>query len=173
MDVNLVYFNPKGDQKSIKLEKDVTLIGRGQDCDLRVPIDMCSRQHCQVELRPGGVVCRDLGSANGTLVNNERINEVTLSPGDKITIGPIVFTLQIDGEPASVAPAEAPAAPPAPPTDTDEELIPSGDVDEQEDDEMLEGISLMGEGEEDDEDPLAALEALVDEDDSDDDDILG
>jgi pSer/pThr/pTyr-binding forkhead associated (FHA) protein len=132
---------------------------------------MCSRQHCQIELRPGGVVCRDLGSANGTLVNNERINEVTPSPGDKITIGPIVFTLQIDGEPVNVAPAETPATPPAPPTDTDEELIPSGDEGEQEDEELLEGIALIGE--DDDEDPLAALEALADEEESDEDDLLG
>lgn len=171
MDVNLVYFNPKGDQKSVKLDKDITLIGRGTDCDLRVPVDMCSRQHCQVEIRQAGVICRDLGSANGTLVNNERINEVTLSPGDKITIGPIVFILQVDGEPASVAPVETAVAPPTPPMSNDEELIPAEpDFEDADEDDALAAISL---DDDDDEDPLAALEALAGEDEDEEDDPLG
>ncbi|NBB96399.1 MAG: FHA domain-containing protein [Planctomycetes bacterium] len=162
MNVTLVFFKPTGEQKTIRIDKETTLIGRGQDCDLRVPIEMCSRQHCQFEVRQGGVVLRDLGSANGTFVNNERVNEVTLSPGDKITIGPVTFTLQVDGQPADIAPPKTPpAAAPATSSEAnvDGSAISSDDTQEADSGE----IGLAAIEDDDDDDPLAALEGLASE----------
>lgn len=168
MDVNLVYFKPTGEKKSIRIDKDTTLVGRGPDCDLRIPIDMCSRQHFQLEIHEAGVIIRDLGSANGTFVNNERVNEVTLSAGDKITLGPIVFTVQIDGMPRMIAPPDVSSAPAAS-ARTYDTIAPSSiptatfdvdDDDEDEDDPL--GSLQLADVEDDAEDPLAALEALAD-----------
>jgi pSer/pThr/pTyr-binding forkhead associated (FHA) protein len=53
------------------------IIGRGEDCDLRVPGDatnlMVSRHHCQLEIDPPQVRIRDLGSRNGTYLNGHCI----------------------------------------------------------------------------------------------------
>ena len=51
---------------------------------------------------PDTLTIRDLGSANGTYVNNKRISEQELSAGDHIVIGPMVFTIQINGEPSDI-----------------------------------------------------------------------
>ena len=55
------------------------LIGRGEDCDLRLPrepgpLDI-SRHHCLLELGPDGVTVADLGSLHGTYVNGELIGQ--------------------------------------------------------------------------------------------------
>ena len=51
-----------------------------------------SRKHCRLALENGAVYLEDLGSANGTYVNNQRINAKTqLKPGDEIGLGGAVF----------------------------------------------------------------------------------
>lgn len=42
---------------------------------------------------------RDLGSRNGTYVNGEKTDIKELSAGDVLSIGPLVFVVQLDGEP--------------------------------------------------------------------------
>src|SRR5262245_19562407 len=55
------------------------LIGRGDDCDLRLPPSYghadVSRHHCLIEIEPETVRIRDLGSRNGTFVNGEKIGQ--------------------------------------------------------------------------------------------------
>jgi pSer/pThr/pTyr-binding forkhead associated (FHA) protein len=50
-----------------------------------------SRQHARIAHASGGFVLTDLGSTNGTLVNDEPIREHTLHDGDRITIGETVL----------------------------------------------------------------------------------
>lgn len=57
------------------------LIGRDASCDVSIPSDRVSRRHCQLEPGPGGYVLEDLGSSNGTLVNQERIPSKRLLRG--------------------------------------------------------------------------------------------
>ena len=61
---------------------------------------------------------RDLQSSNGTFLNGEQISEHALKAGDIIKLGPIVFTVQINGEPAadSIKPVVSEAPPSAPST---------------------------------------------------------
>lgn len=93
------------------LEADGSVVvGRGQDCDLRLPsiplhLDI-SRRHCLLYPRAGAICIRDLGSRNGTWVNGERIGgrtdaseedrshheERELTDGDEIRIGCTVFS---------------------------------------------------------------------------------
>lgn len=96
----LVMFRSDGDRRSFSLTRDITVVGRREDCDLRIPLGEVSRKHCRL-VRDGDVFrLEDLGSSNGTYHNGQRVQEVSLSPGDSIQVGPVVFVLQIDGVPA-------------------------------------------------------------------------
>jgi hypothetical protein len=61
------------------------------------------------------VTLRDLGSSNGTFLNEKKVSEATLKAGDRVKIGPVYFTVQIDGIPEEIAAAAAPPQPSAPP----------------------------------------------------------
>jgi pSer/pThr/pTyr-binding forkhead associated (FHA) protein len=50
---------------------------------------------------------RDLGSANGTIVNGKKIKEAVIQPGDQLRIGPIGFVVQVDGKPEKITPPAA------------------------------------------------------------------
>jgi len=76
--------------------------------DLNFPDKRMSRRHCVLESREDGDYIQDLGSTNGTWVNNERVKEAILKPGDLIRLG---FTeLEFLGMPLSPG-GQAPAAP--------------------------------------------------------------
>ena len=108
--------------RSFSIVRDVTVIGRREDCDLRIPLSEVSRKHCRL-VRDGDTVrIEDFGSANGTNVNGQRVQEAELSPGDSIEVGSVVFVVQIDGYPAeedlapvTAAPARRSGRPGAPP----------------------------------------------------------
>lgn len=104
MQVTLVMFKADGQRSEFPLTKPLTVLGRKHTCELRIPIPSVSREHCQVELRGDSVVLRDLGSSNGTVVNDKPVKERQLEPGDVITIGPVHFVVTIDGEPAEIEP---------------------------------------------------------------------
>ena len=103
MKVNLVLLKVGGINKSFVLPSSVTIVGRRQDCDLCVPLMVISRRHCAINMDGGELSIRDLGSSNGTSVNGERVEEAILSPGDKVSIGPLTFVVQIDGVPSEIA----------------------------------------------------------------------
>ena len=113
MDVNLIMFKNDGTRKDFTLSRSKTVIGRGEECALQIPLLSVSRRHCEL-IRGQTLIVRDLASSNGTFVNNARVNEKELNAGDRLTVGPICFTIQIDGKPAEVKPVKAkPAAKPA------------------------------------------------------------
>lgn len=63
--------------------------GRGQEAEIQILVPEVSRCHARLEIDPDGVTIEDLGSKNGTLVNDERIEDRRrLSSGDTIAIGP-------------------------------------------------------------------------------------
>ena len=114
VDANLVLFKKDGSRKSFPLPSNITVIGRRHDCDLCVPLMVVSRRHCQMSQNNEALKIRDLDSRSGTFLNGKRISEATVQAGDYITIGPLTFLLQIDGEPAKIVPPQQPKAPPAP-----------------------------------------------------------
>ena len=99
MEVTLIMFREDGSRRDFPLPPGATTIGRKQDCSIRIPLAMVSRRHAEVVLDDSGAVIRDLGAANGTFLNNRRVEEEDLEPGDQIMVGPVVFTVQIDGAP--------------------------------------------------------------------------
>ncbi|MHC4717559.1 MAG: FHA domain-containing protein [Planctomycetota bacterium] len=156
MDVKLVMFKPDGQRKDFRIHKDRTVLGRGSSCDLRVPLLNVSREHCELLLGEGGLRVRDLTSSNGTYVNGQRVTETTLNPGDRIGLGPIVFTVQIGGVPEQVTPVQSKTVHAAATAGDDDVVDLEADI--------LEPLGAEGE----DSDPIAALDAaladLADED---------
>jgi pSer/pThr/pTyr-binding forkhead associated (FHA) protein len=63
------------------------VIGRGQGCDVVLSDQSVSRRHVELVYGEGGVMLRDLGSGNGTKVNDENADERVLVHGDVIAIG--------------------------------------------------------------------------------------
>lgn len=114
MDANLVLLKKNGTHKAFPLTGNLTVIGRRDDCDLRIPLPMVSRRHCVLSLNKDSILLRDLGSRGGTFVNDQRVDDqTTVRAGDYIRIGPLVFVCQLDGEPEKIVPPKK-AAPPAP-----------------------------------------------------------
>ena len=125
MDVNLVLFKKGGSQKSFSLPDSTTVIGRRSDCDLHIPLKNVSRRHCELNQNKETINIRDLGSRGGTFLNGKRINEATVKAGDYIRIGPLIFGLQINGQPESIAPPK-PAKPKPPKPKPAPKAVPKG-----------------------------------------------
>jgi signal transduction histidine kinase len=70
------------------LDTEETWIGRGEDCTIVLSDKGVSRRHAVVRRKDGVVYVRDNEAKNGTLVNNRRIAEHELQPGDEIQLGP-------------------------------------------------------------------------------------
>jgi len=72
------------------------VFGRGPECHVRPNSELVSRQHCMLMVSKDLVSIRDLGSANGTLVNGRRVREEQpLFDGDRIQLGPLVLLVKI------------------------------------------------------------------------------
>ncbi len=85
--------------RDFRLRRMVTVLGRGLDAHVRILDDLASREHVRIsvrwdrEHRSASFYLTDLGSTNGTLVNNRRVESMELSEGDKIQIGGTVLKL--------------------------------------------------------------------------------
>lgn len=93
-----------------------TSIGR-QDCDLTISSPQISRRHARISPSLDGAEVTDLGSRNGTFVNDERIAESrALSPGDRLRIGETTWEVAIVDAAAATqldARGDVPAPPPS------------------------------------------------------------
>jgi hypothetical protein len=121
MQVVLVMFRNDGERRSFSVVRNMTVIGRREDCDLRIPVSDVSRKHCRLVRTDDGIRIEDLGSSNGTFVNGERIQECDLNAGDVLGIGPVQFIVQIEGVPHDddlEPPSAARPAEMAPPSST-------------------------------------------------------
>ena len=99
MEVVLFMFRANGATRSFPLTREVTVIGRREDCDLRIPLTEVSRKHCRVIVGAEDVRVEDLGSSNGTFHNGQRVQESVVQPGDYLQVGPVTFIFQMDGTP--------------------------------------------------------------------------
>jgi len=114
----------KRDGETISLITPKFLIGREQDCHLRPNSELVSRHHCVFTLDEYSLRLRDLGSTNGTFVNDQRLEgETTLKEGDCVRVGKLDFEIiltadTVEEQPAETAPSEESAQ--AVPSDTAE-----------------------------------------------------
>ncbi len=102
MEATLIRVTSNGEKTPVPLTHERVVIGRLDDCQIRIPAPDVSRNHCEIVIEDGSIEIRDLGSSNGTFVNQERISSRPLSAGDLISVGGVVFVLSINGEPGEI-----------------------------------------------------------------------
>src|SRR6476620_2643445 len=73
------------------------IIGRGADCDIQVDRDSVSRKHAKVIRAGSGWQVADLGSTNGSYVNDGQITQCSLRDGDLLKIGNAIFKFLVGG----------------------------------------------------------------------------
>src|SRR5437762_13914890 len=87
----------------VEVVKDLTLVGRKEECDLRLDHKSVSKMHCIIVKTDGLLMLRDLGSTNGTRVNGTRVRRAALLPNDQVSIAHFKFRVQLGpDEPAPV-----------------------------------------------------------------------
>ncbi len=80
------------------------LLGRSPECSIVIDEAGVSRHHAQVEIIEGKTILKDLGSRNGTFVNDIRIETpMEIKAGDRIRLHDIPFTIKA-ADPAGVNP---------------------------------------------------------------------
>jgi serine/threonine protein kinase len=85
---------PAGGGIPTVLEKSITIIGRGSNCDFRLTAPEISRRHCRIIRGPDHMVIEDLGSQHGIRINSQQTVSGLLHDGDHLEIGPCIFVVQ-------------------------------------------------------------------------------
>ncbi|MFO0864673.1 MAG: FHA domain-containing protein [Gemmataceae bacterium] len=75
--------------------KDMVVVGRQEECDLRLDHKSVSKAHCVLVKTDGLLVLRDLGSTNGTRVNGTRVRRAALLPNDKVSFANCHYQVHI------------------------------------------------------------------------------
>ncbi len=97
MDVRLEVVHDKSRVRNVRLRR-TTVVGRGKDCQLRIPVADVSRQHCRFTFEGEQLFVRDLGSSNGTQLGDRTIptgKDILLADGDTVAVGPVSFVIHI------------------------------------------------------------------------------
>ncbi|NNE06137.1 MAG: FHA domain-containing protein [Xanthomonadales bacterium] len=77
---------------------DRLLIGRADDCNVRIANDAVSPRHCELLVsEQGDVLLTDLESGSGTRVNGVAVQKASLNSGDEISVANCRFLLQAPG----------------------------------------------------------------------------
>jgi pSer/pThr/pTyr-binding forkhead associated (FHA) protein len=99
--------------RACELKVDKTTIGRVEDNAFQISEQSISSHHCEVLLRGTDVVIKDLNSTNGTFINDEKITESVLKPGQTLRLGQVELRLETGtaGTPTASAPPAASAPP--------------------------------------------------------------
>lgn len=91
-------------QRIALAETTTVLIGRGEDCGLRLSDPGASRVHCRIVSAAGRAFIEDAASRWGTLVNGTAIDTQELQPGDRIVIGDTELSIELDSPEAITQP---------------------------------------------------------------------
>ncbi|HEY2787261.1 MAG TPA: FHA domain-containing protein [Fimbriiglobus sp.] len=92
----------------VELRKEMTLVGRNDDCDIFLDHKSVSKLHCILVMTDGLILVRDLGSTNGTRVNGQRVRRAALLPNDHLAIANFKYQVLFgpELEPEAVGAAE-------------------------------------------------------------------
>lgn len=122
MSARLIIMTGKHQGKKMALTEGCKLVvGRDEGVAVRLATSEVSRRHCAIRLREGVASVEDLGSRNGTQINDVTITKRTrLKSGDILRIGPMLFQFEVKAKKAPVASAETS---PEIETETDEVIV--------------------------------------------------
>ncbi len=76
-----------------KHQTNVVKVGRGNHCDIIFPGTHLSREHVELRIEESHIYVKDLGSVNGTFINEVRVTEGVIKPGDKLRLDVYNFTV--------------------------------------------------------------------------------
>jgi len=80
------------------IDADITTIGRNPSSDVFLDDVTVSRRHAELRRNGRRFELRDVGSLNGTYVNRERVESITLGSGDEVQIGKFKLAFFQSGE---------------------------------------------------------------------------
>src|SRR3954451_5941557 len=87
MQAVLVMFRSDGERRSFSVTRSITVIGRREDADLRIPLADAPRNNGLLTRAGDAMRLEDLGSSNGTYLNGRRVEkDEVLNPGDGIHV---------------------------------------------------------------------------------------
>jgi pSer/pThr/pTyr-binding forkhead associated (FHA) protein len=111
MDATLQVLSGPLSGQSVRIPRKL-LIGRAEDCDLRLESDFVSNYHCMLLLDEYTLQLRDLGSKNGTLVNGCRVgtSAIILLHNDTVSIGEVNLLIDLTPKAEPTASGPAPSA---------------------------------------------------------------
>ncbi len=111
MNTHHLVVNPNTTQAwEIQLKPGLNSLGRGDANDFTIADPSVSTNHCRIEVTDGGVSLQDLGSTNGTFVNQAPVQQAVLEHGQSLRFGSVELLFQSDA-PAAPDVLTIPSAP--------------------------------------------------------------
>jgi predicted component of type VI protein secretion system len=89
---------PENGDPPIRIERDLTLLGRHEDCDVVIDHPSLSKRHCLLVKTDGLLVLRDLATTNGTKVKGQRVRWAALLPEDRVSFGAIKMRIYLGSD---------------------------------------------------------------------------
>ena len=106
---SLVYEDAEGERRDLGLDPaGDTTIGRHPQCTLSINQPSVSRRHARLWMEDGRWYVEDLGSSNGTYVNNRRITKQELDEGDDLRCGDFKLNYVVEDHTREVGQLEPP-----------------------------------------------------------------
>jgi hypothetical protein len=109
---NLLLKVPGEPPREWDLPPGIYQLGRSASASFQINHPSVSSSHCQITVEADGATIKDLGSTNGTWIDGQRIQEMSLRPGQGLRLGEVdvVFDPQA-APPAGLHLASTPAVP--------------------------------------------------------------
>lgn len=93
-----------GEELEFEITQNICVIGRSSKCDVVIPHEGMSRQHCQIENADGEIFVTDLGSTNGVHIDGQRIEphkKVSYATYLSLSFGAVQnLTIDLEGAPS-------------------------------------------------------------------------
>lgn len=89
----LLSASPRIPATSFFLEAGTFVLGRSSKCGFVVKDDTVSRRHAQIVVTPGAITVRDLGSRNGTFIDDRLVKTGTVREEEHVRFGQVLFVL--------------------------------------------------------------------------------
>jgi len=92
----LVFLSGPYRGRRIPIARELTRIGRDKTCEVPLDDEASSRRHAELIVREGKIFIKDLGSTNGSYLNDSKLGEeIELHSGDRIGIGDTVMLVEL------------------------------------------------------------------------------
>jgi predicted component of type VI protein secretion system len=111
----LVILNQGMTGRTFDLNIERTTVGRIEENTFQIADASVSSRHAEIILKGEEIHVKDIGSTNGTFINNEKIEEKILLPGQTLRFGQVELKID-DGKPVTAPPAPSPSSAPVPAT---------------------------------------------------------